>query len=193
MAPRSDIATKSILIGNDKAGAVLSLLAIIYSSSVSWATITTNYYVQHPINTSKAKVFTPTTMGIGISTCIGIVLGCCVGSAMGADYKLADIYKEQGVSFLIQTMLFPSGFAKFVLVVLVLAGIGMNCINLYSSALSVQQFARPLAHMPRFVWTVVLFGINLGIAAGGRESLNAYLQNFLSLLGYWAMSFFVIL
>ncbi|KKY37389.1 putative nucleoside [Diaporthe ampelina] len=193
MAPRSDVATKSTLTGNDKAGAVLSLLAVVYGSSVSWATIAADYYVQHPINTSKVKVFTLTTMGIGISTCVGMVLGCCVGSAMGADQELADVYEEQGVGFLIQTMLFPRGFAKFVLIVLVLAGIGMNCINLYSSALSVQQFARPLARIPRFVWTVVLFGITLAIAAGGRESLNAYLQNFLSLLGYWATSFFVIL
>jgi purine-cytosine permease-like protein len=69
----------------------------------------------------------------------------------------------------------------------------MNCINLYSSALSVQQFARPLARVPRFVWTVVLFGVVLGIAAGGREHLNAYLQNFLALLGYWGTQFFVIL
>ncbi|KAL2281067.1 hypothetical protein FJTKL_12087 [Diaporthe vaccinii] len=179
MAPRADIDTKSTLTGNDEAGAVLSLLAVVYGSSVSWATIAADYYVQHPIKISKFKVFTLTTMGIGISTCI--------------DMELADVYEEQGVGFLIQTMLFPRGFAKFVLVVLVLAGIGMNCINFYSSALSVQQFARPLACVPRFVWTIMLFGITLGIATGGRESLNAYLQNFLSLLGYWATSFFIIL
>lgn len=51
MAPRSDINTKSTLTGNDKAGAVLSLLAIVYGSSVSWATIAADYYVQHPIKT----------------------------------------------------------------------------------------------------------------------------------------------
>ncbi|KAL2285906.1 hypothetical protein FJTKL_07399 [Diaporthe vaccinii] len=174
MDPRSDIATKSTLTSKDKAGAVLSLLAIVYGSKI-------------------AKVFTLTTMGIGISICIGIMLGCCVGSAMGADQELADIYEEQGVGFLIQTMLFPRGFAKFMLIMLVFAGIGINCINLYLSALSVQQFVRPLARIPRFIWTVVLFGITLTIAAGGRESLNAYLQKFLSLLGYWATSFFVIL
>ncbi|KUI61110.1 Purine-cytosine permease fcyB [Cytospora mali] len=192
MAPRSDVTTKSTLTGQDLSGAVLSLLAVVYGSSVSWATIASDFYVLHPINTSKLKVFTLTTLGIGLSTCVGMVLGCCVGSAMGAEQALADVYDEQGVGFLIQKMLYPRGFAKFVLVILVLAGIGMNCINLYSSALSVQQFARPLARIPRFVWTLVLFGVTFGIAAGGREHLNAYLQNFLSLLGYWATSFFVI-
>ncbi|ROV88307.1 hypothetical protein VMCG_10477 [Cytospora schulzeri] len=192
MAPRATLEIKSTLTGQDLNGAVLSLLAIVYGSSVSWATIAADFYVLHPMNTSKLKIFTLTTLGIGLSTCIGMVLGCCVGSAMGAEPALAAVYDEQGVGFLIQEMLYPRGFAKFVLVILVLAGIGMNCINLYSSALSVQQFARPLARIPRFVWTLVLFGVTFGIAAGGREHLNAYLQNFLSLLGYWATSFFVI-
>lgn len=193
MAPHADIHTKTELAGADLSSQVLSLLAIVYGSSVSWCTIAADYYVQYPISTSKPKVFILTTMGITLSTCVGMVLGCCVGSAMGANEELADIYDNQGVGFLIQKMLHPRGFAKFILVILVLAGIGMNCINLYSCALSVQQFARPLARIPRFIWTLVLFGIVVGIAVGGQEHLNAYLQNFLSLLGYWGTSFFVIL
>lgn len=193
MGPQSDVRTKSSLRGPDLSGAVLSLLSIVYGSSVSWATIAADYYVQYPVDTSKVKVFTLTTLGIGLSTCIGMVLGCCAGSAMGAHPDLATVYDNQGVGFLIQTMLYPRAFAKFILVLLVLAGIGMNSINLYSSALSVQQFARPLARIPRFFWSLVLFGITFAIAAGGRDSLNAYLQNFLSLLGYWGTSFFVIL
>jgi NCS1 nucleoside transporter family len=193
MAPKADIHTKSTLKGKDLSGAVLTLLSITYGSSISWAHIAADYYVHHPVNTAKFKVFSLTTLGISTSTCIGMVLGCCVGSTMGQDSSLADIYDNEGVGFLMQTMLFPLGFAKFILVILVLAGIGMNCINLYSAALSVQQFARPLGRIPRFIWTIVTFGVTLGIAAGGREHLSAYLQDFLSLLGYWTTSYFVVL
>lgn len=193
MAPKADIKTKTELVGADLSGAALSLLAVVYGSSVSWCSIAADYYVHYPITTSKPKVFILTTMGITISTCIGMVLGCCVGSAMGANDALANINENEGVGFLIQAMMFPRGFAKFILVILVLAGIGMNCINLYSCALSVQQFARPFARIPRFIWSVVIFGVVVGIAVGGRDSLSAYLENFLSLLGYWGTSFFVIL
>lgn len=193
MAPKADLKTKSELSGADLSASVLSLLAIVYGSSVSWCSIAADYYVQYPIDTSTTKVFCLTTAGITISTCIGMLLGCCVGSTMGVDANLAATYTDQGVGFVIQDLLFPNGFAKFILVILVLSGIGMNCINLYSCALSVQQFARPFARVPRFFWTIILFGIVVGIAVGGRNNLNAYLQNFLSLLGYWATSFFVIL
>lgn len=51
MAPRADIHTKSTLKGTDLSGNVLSLLAIVYGSSVSWATIAADFYVLHPRNT----------------------------------------------------------------------------------------------------------------------------------------------
>lgn len=193
MAPKADIKSGPTVSGATLSGNVLSYLAVVYGSSVSWCSIAADYYVHYPITTSKPKVFALTTLGITISTCIGMVLGVCVGSTMAEDPTLAAIYEDEGVGFLIQALMFPRAFAKFILVILVLAGVGMNCINLYSCALSVQQFARPFARIPRFVWTMIIFGVVVGIAVGGRNSLSAYLNDFLSLLGYWGTSFFVIL
>jgi purine-cytosine permease-like protein len=45
----------------------------------------------------------------------------------------------------------------------------------------------------QFIWTIFCFACILALAVGGREKLNAYLQNFLSLLGYWCTSYFLIL
>jgi NCS1 nucleoside transporter family len=176
----------------DVSGNVLSLLAIVYGSSASWATIASDYYVHYPVDTSRAKVFVMTTLGVSIPTAIGMVAGCVVSSALNnrADWKLA--YGE-GIGYLIQDMLHPHGFAKFLLVLLVLSGINCNILNTYSAALSCQQFARPFARVPRFIWTVVCFAVILVLAMVGRDHLNAYLQNFLSLLGYWCTSYAVIL
>jgi purine-cytosine permease-like protein len=173
------------------AGNVLSLLSVVYGSSCSWATIAADYYVHYPINTSKVKVFTLCTLGIAIPTCIGMVLGCCISSTMAVDKDWSSAY-EEGLGYLIQKILFPRGFAKFILVLLVLSAVGMNALNLYSCALSIQQFARPFAKVPRTLWVLVVFGVVTAIAVAGRDHLLEYLENFLSLLGYWGTSYFVI-
>lgn len=191
-APLADIKTPSALEGQSLSGTVLTLLAIVYGSSASWSSIASDYYVQYPANTPKTKVFLLTTMGITIPTCIGMVMGCCVGSTMGVNTEWSNAY-DDGLGYLIQTILFPRAFAKFLLVLLVLSAIGVNCIAIYSAALSIQLFARPLQVVPRALWTIIIFVGILLLGVAGRNHLLAVLQNFLSLLGYWNTAFFVIL
>ncbi|KAI7659187.1 hypothetical protein KC318_g10797 [Hortaea werneckii] len=181
------------LAGVDLSGQVLSLIAVVYGSSASWCTIASDYYVSYPVNVSRVKVFVFTTLGISIPTSIGMVAGCVVSSALNNRPDWNDIYENQGLGFLLQEALYPYGFAKFLLVLLVLSGINCNIINTYSAAISCQQFARPFARMPRFVWTILCFGVIVALSLAGRKQLQAYLENFLSMLGYWCTSYFVIL
>ncbi|KAI1425850.1 permease for cytosine/purines, uracil, thiamine, allantoin-domain-containing protein [Xylaria sp. FL1777] len=189
----ADNTTPSSLKGADLAGSILSLIAIVYGSSASWVSLASDYYVHYPANVSRVKVFLMTTFGIAIPTSIGMVAGCVVASALNNRPDWTDIYQNEGIGFLIQNMLYPRGFAKFVLTLLVLSGINVNVICIYSAAIAFQQFARPCARVPRFIWTLVCFLLILGLALGGRERLNTFLQNFLSLLGYWSTSYFAIL
>ncbi|MCJ1303227.1 hypothetical protein MMC08_006035 [Hypocenomyce scalaris] len=210
----ADIKTPPQVTGATESGMILTLLGVVYGSSASWSSICSDYYVQYPVNTSKTKIFLLTTFGITIPTCIGMVMGCCVGSTMGINTEWADTYNNSGVGQLIQTILYPLGFAKFLLVILVLSGstsiflsllssnlgftqvqgqIGMNCIAIYSAALSIQQFARPLKAVPRFFWTLIVFVGILLLGIAGRNHLLEVLENFLALLGYWNTAFFVIL
>lgn len=193
--PSADNTTPTQLKGLDLSGNVLSLLAVVYGSSASWCTAASDYYVLYPPNTSRTKVFILTTMGIALPTSFGMVSGCVVSSALNNEPTWNAAYTENGGSglgFLLQTALYPLGFAKFLLVLLVLSGINCNIINTYSAALSCQQFARPFARIPRVIWTVACFGVILAIALAGRDHLIDYLENFLSLLGYWCTSYFVI-
>ncbi|KAI0805768.1 permease for cytosine/purines, uracil, thiamine, allantoin-domain-containing protein [Xylaria sp. FL0064] len=189
----ADNTTPSSLKGADLVGSILSLIAIVYGSSASWVSIASDYYVHYPADVSRAKVFLMTTFGVAIPTSIGMVAGCVVASALNNRPDLADIYKHDGIGFLIQSTLYPRGFAKLVLTLLVLSGINVNVICIYSAAIAFQQFARPCARVPRFVWTLVCFFLILALALGGRERLNTFLQNFLSFLGYWSTSYFAIL
>lgn len=120
-------------------------------------------------------------------------LGAVVASSLNNNPDWAAVYTSDGVANLIKTILHPTGFAKFLLVILALSGIAMNAVALYSAGLSIQQFARPLAVIPRFVWTSLMFVAVILLALVGRDQLLVFLENFLSLLGYWNTSFFVIL
>jgi NCS1 nucleoside transporter family len=188
----ADNTTPASDIGIDLSGSVLSLLAIIYGSSASWGPMASDYYTQYPANVSRVKVFLMTTFGIALPTSIGMIAGAVVASALNNRPDWAASY-EDGIGFLIQDMLYPRGFAKLVLTLLVLSGINVNVISIYSAAISCQQFARPFALVPRFIWTILCFLAILALALGGRAQLNTYLQNFLSLLGYWCTQYFVIL
>ncbi|KAK7219901.1 hypothetical protein V2G26_007904 [Clonostachys chloroleuca] len=193
VGPHADDKTPSPLTGLDLSGNVLSLLAIIYGSSASWSTMVGDYYVHYPVNVSRFKVFALTTLGIAIPTSFGMTAGAVVASSLNNNQDWADAYEHQGIGFLIRDMLHPRGFSKFILVLLSFSGINTNIISLYSSAISFQQMARPLANVPRFIWTLLCFGVVMALALGGRSELNTYLQDFLSLLGYWCTSYFVIL
>ncbi|KAL6874727.1 permease for cytosine/purines, uracil, thiamine, allantoin domain-containing protein [Trichoderma novae-zelandiae] len=188
----ADNTTPPAASGTTLSGAILSLLAIVYGSSASWCTMVSDYYVHYPANVSRVKVFLMTTFGIAIPTSIGMVAGCVVASGFNNKPEWSDAY-DQGLGYLIQDVLYPRGFAKFLLTLLVLSGINTNVISIYSAAISFQQLARPFAEIPRFIWTIFCFLCILALALGGREQLNAYLQNFLSLLGYWCTSYAIIL
>ncbi|TVY68988.1 Purine-cytosine permease fcyB [Lachnellula suecica] len=178
--------------GATLSGNVLSLLAIVYGSSASWATIASDYYVHYAVDVSRTRVFLMTTFGIALPTSIGMMAGCVVSSALNSRTDWYNAYENQGLGYLIQDMLHPEGFAKFILVLLVLSGINMNILNTYSAAISCQQFARPFAKVPRFIWTILCFGAIIVIALAGRNNLLAVLENFLALLGYWCTSYAVI-
>ena len=190
--PSADLATPTALAGPTLSGTALTLFAVLYGSSASWCSIVSDYYVEYPVDTSKWKVFLLTTLGNSIPTCLGMVLGCICGSALNNKADWLGSY-DSGIGYLIQTMVRPVGFAKFLLVILAFSGIAMTAIAMYSAGLSVQQFARPLGVVPRFIWTSIMFVAIILLALVGRDQLLIFLQNFLSLLGYWNTSFFVIL
>ncbi|KAG5981206.1 hypothetical protein E4U55_003190 [Claviceps digitariae] len=192
-APYADINTPSSVTGASQSGALLNLLAVVYGSSASWCVVAGDYYAHYRANVSRVKVFLMTTFGIAIPTSFSMTAGVVAASALNSRSSWQDTYRDAGLGYALQEMLYPRGFAKFLLTLLVLSGINVNVLSLYSASLSIQQLARPLALIPRFIWTLLTFACILALAVGGREQLNTYLENFLSLLGYWCTSYGVIL
>ncbi|CZR67289.1 related to nucleoside transporter [Phialocephala subalpina] len=190
---KADLKTPAEVSGMTFSGNVLSCIAIFYGDGASYASIISDYYVNYPADISKVKVWLLTTFGIFIPVTFGILLGCLVGSTTGVDVDWADAYDNHGVGGLILAMLYPKGFAKFLLVLLSLGGVGLNVIAIYSTALAVQQAAKPLQRVPRFIWSLVTFACILVLSIGGRDKIFDFLENFLSLLGYYNTAFVAIL
>ncbi|KAH2917087.1 hypothetical protein KXW73_003922 [Aspergillus fumigatus] len=191
-AHRANLAAPATVTGLTRSGNALTLIGVVYGSSASWSSIVSDFYVHYPANTPKIKIFLYTTLGITIPTCIGMLLGACISSALDTNPEWAAAY-ENGIGEILKTIIYPRGFARFLLVLLVLSGIGVNCIAIYSGALSAQLLAKPFAKLPRAVWSFLVFVCILLLGIAGRDHLLDVLENFLSLLGYWNTSFFVIL
>ncbi|KAG6013644.1 hypothetical protein E4U43_007181 [Claviceps pusilla] len=191
--PYADNSTSSSVTGASQSGALLNLFAVVYGSSASWCVLAGDYYAHYRANVSRVKVFLMTTLGIAIPTTFSLTAAVVAASALNSHPSWRDTYHDAGLGYVLQEMLYPRGFAKFLLTLLVLSGVNINVLDLYSASLSIQQLARPLALIPRFLWTLLTFACILALAVGGREQLNTYLANFLSILGYWCTSYGVIL
>lgn len=194
VGPHADNHSPATVTGTTPlAGAVLTLLAVVYGSSASWATIASDYYVHYPVNVSRIKVFLLTTFGLTIPTSIGMWAGAVAASSLNLNSAWNDAYEKGGIGYYLRDALHPLGFAKFLLVLLVLSGICINIMNTYSAAISLQQISPWMSLIPRIFWQVICFGVIIALGLAGREKLNSYLQNFLSLLGYWCTVYFIII
>ncbi|KAL4399739.1 transmembrane transporter [Malassezia pachydermatis] len=175
------------------AGAVLSFLAVVYGWSASWSPIASDYYIVYRADINRGKVFAFSFIGLLLPTCISMWSGALIASALNTHPDWLATYQDHGLGFLLRDMLYPTGFAKFLLVMLVLAGISLNSLSTYSAPISLMQVSPWLGYVPRVFWQVIMFGIVIALGLAGRERLDAYLVNFLDLLGYWCTSYFLIL
>lgn len=71
--------------------------------------------------------------------------------------------------------------------------IGNNIVIFYPSGFSLQLLGHWFHAVPRFVWSLVV-AIAIGaLAIAGKDQVSTIVDNFVSLLGYWTVSFTLIL
>ena len=188
-----DNQTPTRLKGSAFSGAILSFLSVAYGYSASWSPVASDYYVLFPANISRVKVFLLSLVGLTVPTCISMCAGAVTASALNTNPAWKETYESAGVGMYLRDILYPIGFAKFLLVLLVLSSVGLNLMNTYSGTLSVQQISPILGKIPRFLWSVVFFGVIIALGLAGRRQLSAYLENFLDVIGYWSTSYVLII
>lgn len=179
------------------AGSFLSILAICFSSSSGWCSMASDYYVNYPENTKSWKIFTLTFFGVCIPTTFTTVIGALLGNIAISNPDtypvLSGAYHDHGLGGLLREALHPIGFSKFCLVLLTFSVLGNNIAINYSSGLSLQLLGHYFHAVPRFIWSFLNGLVITVLAIAGREHLSLIVSNFVSLLGYWTISFTFIL
>lgn len=177
-------------------GSFLSILAINFSNSSGWCSIASDYLCQYPAKTPAWKVFALTWFGVVIPTTFSIVIGACLGNAaVGTEAygPYADAYTNHGLGGLLLAVYHPVGWGKFALVLLTFSVLGNNIAINYSNGLSLQLLGHYFHAVPRFIWSLIVAIVIAVLAIAGQEHLSNVISNFVSLLGYWTVSFTLIL
>jgi purine-cytosine permease-like protein len=187
--------TPSLDSGLPLAGSWLSIMSICFSSSSGWCSIAADYYCNYPASTKSSKVFFFTLAGVVIPTVFVTVAGACIGNAalltQYPPYHTA--YEDHGLGGLLREIYHPLGWSKFCLVILTFSVLGNNIAINYSSGLSLQLLGNFFHAIPRFIWSFLVALVVAILAIVGKDHLSTIVSNFVSLLGYWTVSFTFIL
>jgi purine-cytosine permease-like protein len=196
VAPKVDPSIPALDTGLGLAGSFLSFLAINFSSASGWCSIASDYYCNYPASTKSWKIFALTFWGISIPTIFATTIGACLGNAAisnTANTELVAVYQDHYLGGLLLEAYHPIGWSKFCLVLLVFSVLGNNIAVNYSSGLSLQLLGHYFHAVPRFIWSFFNALVIAILAIVGREHLSTIVSNFVSLLGYWTISFTFIL
>lgn len=194
-APHVDPSLPSLESGLAFSGAWLSILAINFAGASGWSSMAADYYCNYPASTPRWLVFLYTWLGLTIGDGFSTIIGCCLGNAaVTATYPpYADAYENHGLGGLIAEAYHPRAWSKFCLVILTFSVLGNNIGVYYSSGLDMQFLGHYFHAVPRFIWSFIDVVVILILAVVDQSSLSTIVNDFVSLLGYWTISFTLIL
>lgn len=194
---KMDTSIPTYLSGVGLAGTWLSYYTICFSSASGWCSMAADYYCNYPADTKSWKIFALTFFGITIPTSFVTIVGAVLGNAAITNGEVntvfAEVYEEHGLGGLLLESYHPMGFSKFCLVLMIFTVLGNNVAVNYSSGLSIQLLGHYFHAIPRFVWSFINALVVAVLAIAGKDHLSTILSNFVSLLGYWTVSFTIIL
>ncbi|KAJ5166417.1 uncharacterized protein N7482_005198 [Penicillium canariense] len=176
------------LEGSNKAAAVLTYMASIFSFSVSWVNCAADYNVRMPPETPHWKIFSATYVGIFVPTVLVQSLGAAMYSGTITNAAWKEAYSSSSIGGLLEMALEPvGGFGKFLMVLAALSAIPNNIPNNYSFALHAQNLGPCAIRVPRIV--LVTFGFVVAVIIGccAAKYFDDTLQTLLSVIGYWTV------
>ncbi|CDO54614.1 hypothetical protein DV495_003310 [Geotrichum candidum] len=172
----------------------VSFFTLTFGVTSAWAGVTSDYYIDFPETTSRIETMAITFFCILIPTLFVGILGICIATGAVGIPSLNDAYNELGNGGLLNAAFSRwGGGGKFVLVLMYMSLVSNNIINTYSIALSTQVWGLFAMRVPRYALVILTAAIYFVLAMAGRNTLANILNNFLPLIGYWSMLYFVII
>lgn len=115
------------LESSDKAAAILTYMASIFSFSVSWVNCAADYNVRMPPDTPRWKIFSATYVGIFVPTVFVQSLGAALYSGTVTSAAWKEDYASASIGGLLKMALEPAGgFGKFLMVLAALSSVPVS-------------------------------------------------------------------
>lgn len=119
-----------------------------------------------------------------------MALGAAVAGAIPNNPDWQEAFDKYLIGGALAAMLLPGGaFGKFIVVILSLTVLGNTCGTFYSITLNFQTLVPWLFKVPRYVFSVIITAIIIGVAIAAVDHFFDSLENFVSLIGYWSSAY----
>ncbi|KAL3480150.1 hypothetical protein BJX99DRAFT_267108 [Aspergillus californicus] len=185
---------ESVTVGSAEEvnGRRLAFFSLCLASALSWVPGAADYHVYYSPNTGAWRIWSMTTIGVGMAMVITLLLGVGLGSGVAHNPRWVTIYDGTPASLIIAGYDRLGGFGKFCVFINVLTIVSNNAPGSYSMAMNFQMLGDYWCKVPRPVFTTVSTIIYTACAIGGRDSLYEIFNNLVPLIGYWVVIWFTI-
>ncbi len=162
---------------------LVSFGGAVYGFATGWSSYAADYNVNQPENTSSARVFW--------LTFLGVLIPCVLLETFGLALTT---WKPLSGGALLAAAVSPLGaFGNVLIILLALSIIANNIPNDYSLGLSMQVLGRPFQRVNRAIWTLIGAIVYVLIAIPAAANFNNTLTSFLLLVAYWLGPWAIIL
>lgn len=186
----SQYAVSSHSVGESKD--IIAHWVSFFGSSIgitsTWIALTSDYYVDFPVNTNPVKLYLFATSFVFFPTVFIGIAGMGIASAAAyTNEEWNAAYENLGTGGLLATAMSKwHGGGKFIVVLMFISLVTNNILNTYSIPLSSQVFGRIWTRIPRYLLSLITGIIYLILALVGRNKLADILSSFLPMIAYWS-------
>ncbi|PVH98444.1 hypothetical protein DM02DRAFT_615792 [Periconia macrospinosa] len=172
------------------ASQVLSFGGLVASFMLPWAALASDFSTyMHPA-APPFRIAFYTYMGLALPTVLLMTLGAAIGGATPNIPEWTEGYEQNAASGVLAAMMHPAGgFGRFVTVILAFSMVGNLAATMYSITLNFQMFIPWMFRIPRYIFSIVITAIVIGVAIEAAKKFFVNLENFLGLIGYWSAAF----